>query len=321
VLTATAPDFSWLLPGRLLAGVGSAFILPNCIAAAADLFVDPARRNRAVSTVWAATSVAVLLGLPVLTQIESWIGWRWAAASILLPLGLLLLGTVGLPRRATLAAVSAVSSGQTVVWRHQRTVWLMAAVMVFWLVFFGSFAYLGAFASTEFDVDANSLSLIFLIGGIADLVGTYLTANLIRWRSASILFAVATVAYAANLVAIDLVYTELWMLYGYMAIAGFSSGVASVAGSVLLLDSLPSARGALMALQSASISLGGALGTAIAGGLLATGGYRLAYTGLGLLLFSAPLLLVMANRQPSREATTDELAIGHGSMSPVQPKD
>jgi predicted MFS family arabinose efflux permease len=84
--TTIAPAFAWLFPARLLSGVGAAFVMPVLFALAAELFGDTRQRNQAVGLVIAATSLAPLVGIPLLTQIASAAGWRWAAASLLAPL-------------------------------------------------------------------------------------------------------------------------------------------------------------------------------------------------------------------------------------------
>jgi MFS family permease len=73
-----------------------------------------------------------------------------------------------------------------------------------------------------------------------------------------------------------------------MVVFGASSGALVVYSSILLLDTLPSVRGAVMSLSAAGNSLGGAAGTALAGTLLAVQGYLAIYVGLGLVM---PLMI------------------------------
>lgn len=295
VIMVAAPGLPWLFAGRFVAGLGGAVILPSCIAAVSDLFVDPNQRNRGLGIIWAATSASLLLGFPLLAQVNAWLNWGWATASVLLPLMLLFAGTWLIPsgRRQTRTRASLLPLN---VFSHAPTVWLLGATAIFWVVFFGSFNYLGAFLETDFAASAGALSLIFLVSGSADVIATYLAPNFIRWTSARTTFIACVSIYAVNLIGVGFLYTTLESMYVYGIMAGAASGAFGVIGSVLLLDSLPSARGAVMALQSAVISLGGALGSALAGGILALQGYAAAYVTLGIILPLALLFFWLSGR-------------------------
>jgi predicted MFS family arabinose efflux permease len=97
MLSAMAPSFGWLLAGRALAGLGGAFVMAGCLAAAGDLFPDEARRNRAIGFIWAAVTLASFLGVPIFAQLEAYAGWRVALVSLLVPVALGTIGTFWLP--------------------------------------------------------------------------------------------------------------------------------------------------------------------------------------------------------------------------------
>ncbi|HUG14491.1 MAG TPA: MFS transporter, partial [Thermomicrobiales bacterium] len=98
--SALAPTFALLFPARMLSGVGAAFIMPVCFAAAGDLFQDERKRNQAVGLVIAATALGGVVGLPVLIQLADAFGWRWTVAALLVPIVVLFSGSFGLPSRA-----------------------------------------------------------------------------------------------------------------------------------------------------------------------------------------------------------------------------
>lgn len=283
--TALAPDLVLLFAGRAITGLGGALILPTCIAATGDLFTEPSKRNRAVSTVWAATSLTLLIGLPVLTQIAAITGWRWTVTSVLIPFGVLLIGTQWLPAHAPMSTADASNEGGLrKVLSHASAVWLLVAVALFWLVFIGTYSYWGAFFDEHFHATANEMTLLFLVGGAADLFGTYTAPVALRWRSPRFMLLTCSAIFGANLIAIGFIYSSLWSFFPYMVVSGAASGALVVYASILLLDALPSVRGAMMSLSASGNSLGGAAGTALAGGLLAVQGYIAVYVGLGLLI-------------------------------------
>jgi DHA1 family inner membrane transport protein len=140
LLSALAPSLGWLFVGRALAGAGGAVIMANCLAACSDLFPDSARRNRAVGMVVSATTVALVGGLPLVTQVAALSSWRWAMALLLVPLALLFVGTRRLP---TAVAPTGRRSGQGVLahyreaLRHGESAWLLVAVLLIGLAYFG----------------------------------------------------------------------------------------------------------------------------------------------------------------------------------------
>src|SRR4051812_46750944 len=97
IVSAAAPTFGWLLAGRVVAAAGAALIMANCLTGARELFHNSVWRNRATGLIISATTVSLIVGLPVITQLNARFGWRIALASIVLPVALLLAGTTVLP--------------------------------------------------------------------------------------------------------------------------------------------------------------------------------------------------------------------------------
>ena len=222
---------------------------------------------------------------------------------MLVPFGVLFIGTRWLPGYPSTSAVDeAAEGGLHAVVRNPAVVWLLVAVALFWVVFVGTYTYWGAFAESRFDVTANELSLIFLVGGAADLIGTYSAPVALRWRSPRFMLVGCAMIFGANLIAIGVIYRSLWLFFPYMVVSGMSSGALVVYGSILLLDTLPAARGAVMSLSAAGNALGGAAGTALAGALLALQGYLAIYVGLGLLM---PLMIVCLALSFARSRSTE----------------
>jgi DHA1 family inner membrane transport protein len=67
IISALAPSFAWLMAGRVLAACGSAVLMANCMTGARELFVDPVWRNRAIGIIVSATTLAFVIGMPVIT--------------------------------------------------------------------------------------------------------------------------------------------------------------------------------------------------------------------------------------------------------------
>jgi predicted MFS family arabinose efflux permease len=290
LVSALAPSYGWLAAGRALAGLGGAIISATCYAYAGDLFPDAGRRNRALGIVSAAFSLSAIAGLPVVTQVAGRADWRWALAALLVPSGIATLGTLLLPAplrvprgaaaRLDLARVRAVlGDGQVN--------WLLVALLLFCLPYAAWSIYLAPFAQTAFAADPDALSLLFLAGGVANLLGSLLFPVFLRLGSARRVYGLLTAAIAACLLGVGRVAGPWPALLPFAVVVGLGTTALYLATTTLLLDAMPTARGAAMALQTGTFEAGWALGAATTGALLERAlGYPAIFAlfGLGLLL-------------------------------------
>jgi MFS family permease len=93
---------------------------------------------------------------------------------------------------------------------------------------------------------------------------------------------------AADLMATGVSFTGLWPLFLSIAVLSVCVAATYISGNSLLLDAIPSARGTVMALNSAAIGAGSALGSLIGGGALAIfGDYADVYHLLGAIMLLA----------------------------------
>lgn len=309
-ISVLAPTFGWLLVGRAVAGLGGAVVFGTCLAAASDLFPDPVRRNQVIGVLSTAATVASLVGLPVITQLEAATSWRWAMAVVLLPLVLVLGGTRWLPGAATSDGSPLWTgwwTGYRSVLGQTETLWLLGLMIVQSALWFGWFIYLGAFAEKGFGMGAAVLSALFLIASAGDVLGSNIAPWMVRrWGPRSV-GAVTIGALSASLFGVGIVFTSQLTLVVFAALAGTVGGVLFLCVNVLLLDSYPERRGAVMSLQSAGLELGGALGSAGFGAALAlSGDYATTYRLLGMVAPVALLCLAMSARYVGRTGRAKE---------------
>ncbi|MBA2277987.1 MAG: MFS transporter [Chloroflexia bacterium] len=301
LLTILAPGFGWLFAGRMLAGLGGAFIFAVSLAAVGDLYPEPVARNRAIGIVGTAATLGAVLGLPVITQLGAAWGWRWAVASLLPLCAILFAGGSWLPRSRTPGHGSLWRSwvrGYADVVESGATLRLLAVIVALAAVWFGWLIYFGAYAETMFAVSAGTLSLLYLSGGAAEVVGNNLTPPMVQRFAPRTVALGSAAVLSADLLAVGVFYTRTWALFPFIVIASVAGVVLFTTTSIMLLDSLPSARGAVMSLQSAGFELGGALGAGAFGAVLAVSGdYPTVYRLLGLVL---PVTLVSLALYPGR---------------------
>jgi predicted MFS family arabinose efflux permease len=318
-LSAIAPSFGVLFVVRVAAGVGSALILPMSFAAAGDFFIGTVRRNRVVGLITAAASAAVVLGLPVLALIVAHVGWRGAFLAATAPAAAILVGTRGLPATTRRLPDTTVTPTDEHGWRaygrryrtvlaHRETAWLLGVTLLFGAGWSGWFIYMGAYAVTFFRTSAAFLSALFLVAGIAEVLGSIITPWLLRVATARTLTVIGLALTAITLVALSVVFTRAWTLFVFITIASVLGAMVYTTISVMALDVVPEARGAVLTLRAALFAVGWGIGPAVAGlALTVSGDYLAGYRALGALSVLGIGCLVMSARQAS---TTHNAAVG-----------
>jgi MFS transporter, DHA1 family, inner membrane transport protein len=320
LLSALAPSYAWLTLGRGLAGIGGAFIFAVCMAAAADLFPDPAERNRRIGIIAGAGSVALIAGQPLLTQLSAHVGWRWAIATTLLPPLVVLLGTHWLPNTALHGARGGLRSLYRERFRqlaaNRETTWLLAVFIVMLSTWSAFSVYLGAYLATELRASANATSLVFLVCGVCFTLGSVVAPRLVERHPKRRVHALFVGLLALNFLGVGSVYTSIPTAVVLVGVTAFLSVSLYLITNILLLDSMPEARGAVMALQAAASELGVTLGAAWGGAALVIrdNDYVTVYRSLALLLPFVVIGLVLSAR--AARPTLDQAHDGQFAASP-----
>lgn len=264
--SALAPTFAVLFLVRAFAG--ASMILAKCLASCAELFHDERSRNRAIGIVVSATTAGVIAGLPLIALVEGFAGWRWAFATLLVPLAILMVGhrllSDYVPHRAASPRAGLGQSYRKVL-GDRMTRRLLLAQFVIGLAYIGWITYLGAYVEIDFDGGPGILSVIFLFAGAGELLANNLVPIALRRISAPLLFAISGAGFAFGLATGGLGTGSLWPVFATTALISICSAAQYIVVSILLLDALPESRGATMSLATAAMGLGGALGVALAG--------------------------------------------------------
>jgi predicted MFS family arabinose efflux permease len=294
LISAIAPTFALMFVGRFLCGIGGAVIGATCLAACGDIFPQKDVRNRAIGIVNSAFSLGAIFGLPVVALTADAVDWRLAIA-LPAPLALLVfLGTGRMPRREigppTDSAWNAWRAGYSRVIRSAETMWLLATLVLLMVVWFGWLIYFGAFTEDVYGTTAALLSLMFLVGGGAEMLANNVAPVLIRNRSPKLVACPFALLFAVNLMLVGVALDREWTMFPFIALGSGAGAAVFVCLNIALLDSLPGSEGAAMSLQSAGLELGGAAGVAATGLALALlDDFERVYQLLGVV---APLLIV-----------------------------
>ena len=310
-ISAAAPSFPLLFVGRAVAGIGGAIIAATCFVAVSQIFDDPVQRNRGVGLVTSAATAAAVVGLPILVIVTERADWRWSFASLTIPLVVALAATWGLP------TPQRVESGRPLrdeyierfrlVWRSPRTMLLLLGIGTGFVVLGGVTIYAGSYLETVITSGTGSVSLFFLALGVSSMVASNVVPRLTeRFPTALVLIGGAVLA-AANLLAAGVIYTSFAGMMIFAVLLSFGLMGFLVTTVFLIMDSLPSATGTVMSLQSAITEVGVAAGAAVGGGSLSVfNSYPATYRTLGLIVPIALLLTLVAMRSTKAAAAPED---------------
>ncbi|MGW6588241.1 MFS transporter [Streptomyces globisporus] len=167
--SALAPDFGWLVAGRLLAGLPhGAFFGVGAVVAAR--LVSEGRQARAVATMFLGLTVANIVGVPAATLLGQHLGWRAT---------FLVVGAIGLAAMAALARLVPripVEAHQDVrrelraLGNRQVLLGLLTAVFGFAGVF-AVYSYLSAMTTKAMGFGESSVTLVLALFGIGMTLG------------------------------------------------------------------------------------------------------------------------------------------------------
>ncbi|MEW1720745.1 MFS transporter [Streptomyces sp. NPDC093109] len=167
--SALAPDFGWLLAGRVLAGLPhGAFFGVGAVVAAR--LVSEGRQARAVATMFLGLTVANIIGVPAATLLGQHLGWR---ATFLV---VTVIGLVALAALARLVPYVPVEAHQSVgrelraLKDRQVLLGLATAVLGFGGVF-AVYSYLASMTTEVMGFGESSVTLVLALFGIGMTLG------------------------------------------------------------------------------------------------------------------------------------------------------
>lgn len=269
-LASVTRTFEDLLLARVLTGLAAGTISTCSIAFAGDWF-QYSVRGRAIGLISSAYFVAPIIGVPLAGQIADHWGWRRvfvffallavavACASLALPKGVHARPTPGKVRSSLLSV-------RTFLVKRD----LAAALGIAFLVsggLVGFITYIGQWLHDGFGIATGGITMVFMVGGLASLVGAPLGGMLSdRWGKRAVSIA-SNVMLALAVAAVPFLAWGATLVLVFGA-AGLGAAFRQGPLTALMTEMVPAAqRGSFIALRNISSQLGiGAV--ALAGGYL-----------------------------------------------------
>lgn len=271
---ARANTYAAAAAWQLLAGVGGGTYMGTVFAAVSDR-VPPAQRGRALGWVITGQSLALVVGVPLVTFVGSFGGWRVAflaqgAATLAAAAAVWLVVPPGARGRSA-GAGPPVSLAKLI---DLRILALLGAGVMERSCFAGMAVYLATYLLASYRVSLPGLALALGLIALGNLGGNILGGQVAdRWPSRPLAFAVSSLA--TGLVGLPLM---LWQPGLALSVAlGFAYSLANAVGRPALMAALSEVpgevRGAVLGLNITAGSLGWLGATALGGWLIAHFGF------------------------------------------------
>jgi MFS transporter, DHA1 family, inner membrane transport protein len=272
-----SPDFTALLGGRVLMGIGSVYsALASGLVVA---LVPPALRARALALVFAGISLSYAIGLPLGTWMGFTYGWQSPMALVAVCCALAIAALVYfLPTQIQAPGASFAGLGSAL--RRPEILRVWARTLLYFIAIFSVFAYIGPVLQALITMSAPELSFTLVLFGASGVVGTLLGG----WASdrfgpvRTLRFNLA--AFIATMLCVPLTLGSFPLVVGIFivwGVAGFSLGAPQMAR---LTGLAPTQAPLLLSLNASMIYLGTALGAIVSGALAAYVGFdKLAWVG------------------------------------------
>jgi predicted MFS family arabinose efflux permease len=267
--SAFAPSFGVLLAVRL-AMVGGAAVFTPQAASAIGLFIAPAHRAGSVAFIFLGWSVALAVGVPLVSLFGSHFGW--SATYLVL---------AAASAAAATAVFATVPSGlvtpplSIAAWKavfgNRKVQLLLAVTCIFLAGQFTEYPFVAARLKSDVGADASTIAILFAVYGFAGVVGASIAAAAIDRLGGPRTTRISLVLVMIGLVVWSQSGASVLLAGLGLAIWGSGSSPAIAAQQARLIAADPLAASATVALNTSLLYAGQAIGTTLGGWTLSSG--------------------------------------------------
>ena len=296
LLFASAPTYLALLAAGFVGGLAFSLVHGVAFGTVIASFRGDVQR-RALGITQATVTSAGIVGAPIVTLIASFSDWRTTFVVMAGILVVAMLAVVRLvpdhrPEHTGGLTVGAVLAAYPPVLRDSPTRRIYLAAMLRAIGFGGPMIFISAFLIERHGFTLREIGLALMASGIGIFVGNLSGGG--AWLGRFDL----RVAYALSTASLGFGWLAVFTLdiSGLVAVIGivaifFVAGISYISRLALLGATSQGSSATTMGLNTATLGIGNALGTAIAGLLLALGGYT--FLAVALPLFSTASALAI----------------------------
>jgi DHA1 family inner membrane transport protein len=304
-ISALTDNFSLLMIGRALGGIGVAIFWTNA-ALTASAMSSASHKSLAVSRVLIGISIASVVGVPLGKLVSDTWNWEIAMGLMAALSALALLAVIRwIHPPQTDAPVTHRSLGQRL-----RSVWtpdIALALLSYLLMFAGVmavFSYLATFLARYTGLTGTPVTLMLALYGVSDIVGNLLLSKRVPDQLDG-LFKALLLVLAVSLAALSLLGQSVWLVPVVVIAIGCCHAGASLLTGVDVLRRAGANAQFIGAVNVSAINLGIMLGTS-------TGGLLVDHIGLQYIGFLAAGFVLCAwvtrTRLSARPVQSEHLA-------------
>ena len=288
--SAFAPNIEVFLALRVLTGLGAGTLPPSFVGAISEV-ISPERRARAVGALLAVGMLASVISVPTVAVLADWGGWRFTfiASSLLSALGLvanwLLFPRDSRERVRDIAIFSRYWSLIVLGFFQVALTVSLAHRIVFWALV----SFFAAYMINTYDVSLRFVALPLGIMATGQVIGSYAGGVVAGSRHRAVLITATCAIGGACGFLFFAVELQFWVA---VAAATLGTGLLSVNFPALVAASTEhsgESQATGVGMMGLSNQLGGVLGAAIAGWLLASTGYE----GIAYMCLAAAIVSVL----------------------------
>ena len=262
-LFALAPDYSVLVPARIVMGLGASLIGPVLVALGSEL-VNQKERGSAIAMILLGVSMASMVGIPLAAWVANLLGARMlftlvGAMSVLSVINIML----SVPNSVTGAEIRLRQVGQVLAERTSLTAFLV----VFFITsgVYDMYAFISPIVRDTWHGDSGSVSVALAVIGVAGILGNLFVARAARVYSAERLLTAGIALLVADMVVIALLPGKLALLYMALVFWAFATDLLWPSQQRRIVEMAdPQTRGISLALTSAFMFCGIGFGSAVA---------------------------------------------------------
>jgi MFS transporter, DHA1 family, inner membrane transport protein len=278
LLQAAATGFPNVAAGSVLAGLGAAAYMPTAYSTA-GLLSDQSNRARSLAVIANGATVALIVGVPLAIRVGQVWGWRpslWILAALAI--------AAIIPLRA-LPPIFAPPAHQGR-WRILADLRVLSLIGVTAVVMAPEFLVV-TYLPTILHASGTLVPMALLALGGGGFVGTTVVPLLVNWRGARFALQVGACGVTAFTALLAVTSGTQIGAVATMFAVGVSGGLTVVPQHHRLLAFVPAAAAPVaIGLNGSALYVGGAMGAAVGGAVLAgfgAGGLLPAAVGIGLL--------------------------------------
>ena len=271
-----APNFPVLVLTRLVGGLGMASTIGIVFAVASSRY-DGRVRLRALSILTGSFALTGIVGIPVLTGLSAWIGWRgaWIFVGLLTFVAVLAYASFGPEEdnhRDGRFALATILGNYRTLLGSRRMVLFFTGSAFQGALFVAAFTYHGAYFIDELGLTVPEFGFIAAFGSATFAAGSFLAGKLGGFDR-RFLFGATTMAAGLFLAPGYLDLTGVVSSTGFISASFFLAGLGAVSLMDLLAEYTPAGQATTLVFNESVFSVGAAFGAAAGGIAISLGGF------------------------------------------------